>query len=70
MEGVAGNHCNIVYYLTCHLLLAFTSITTCLQYIAGAEAKEEVAVVVVVAVEVGAAGEARASEWPEASLKF
>ena len=42
----------------------------CIIYIAGAEAKEEVAVVVVVAVEVGAAGEARASEWPEASLKF
>ena len=36
-----------------------------LYYISGAEAKEEVVVVVVVA-EVGAAGEARASEWPEA----
>ena len=36
-----------------------------LHYITGAEAKEEVAVVVAV-VEVGAAGEARASEWPEA----
>ena len=38
---------------------------TCLHYIAGAEAKEEVAVVVV---EVGAAGEAKASEWPEAYI--
>ena len=40
-----------------------------LHYITGAEAKEEVAVVVVV-VEVGAVGEARASEWPEASLRL
>ena len=36
-----------------------------LHYITGAEAKEEVAVVVAVEA-VGAAGEARASEWPEA----
>ena len=41
-----------------------------LHYITGAEAKEEVAVVVVVVVEVGAVGEARASEWPEASLRL
>ena len=40
-----------------------------LRYIVGAEAKEEVAVVVVV-VEVGAAGEARVSEWPEALLRL